>query len=223
MSWEFDELGHAGSEHLDADYVAAFDEKAATDWSDEIATLLRRGIGSSSTVVDLGAGTGTFAQAIAGHVRRVIAVDVSPVMIAAAHARGVEAVQAGFLHYGHEGGAADAVFSCNALHHLPDFWKAAALVRIARMLRRDGVLRLLDLVYSFQPSEADRAITAWLTRAPRDPQQGWTASELARVIRTEYVTFTWLLEPILEHAGFEIVERWVSDDQIFAAYTCLRS
>lgn len=222
MSWQFDEVGHAGSEHLDAEYVAAFDAKAATDWSDEIETLLDHGIGKASTVVDLGAGTGTFAQALAPHVRRVVAVDVSPAMIAASRARGVEAVQAGFLDYRHEGEPADAVFSCNALHHLPDFWKATALVRITRMLRRDGVLRLIDLAYSFEPNEAAEAIAAWLAAAPRDRTQGWTAAELARVIRTEHVTFTWLLEPILERARLEILDRWVDDDQIFAAYTCRR-
>jgi SAM-dependent methyltransferase len=114
------------------------------------------------------------------------------------------------------------VFSFNALHHLPDFWKAAALVRIARMLRGGGVLRLLDLVYSFEPDEAEEAIADWLAAASRDPTRGWTEVELAHVIRTEHVTFTWLLEPILERAGLEILDRWVGDGAIFAAYTCRR-
>src|SRR3989442_11336867 len=65
------------SVHLDADYVAAYDEKSPTDWSEDVATLQALGIGPTSTVVDLGAGTGTFALAIAPHVARVVAVDVS--------------------------------------------------------------------------------------------------------------------------------------------------
>ena len=38
-SLEFDEHGHAGPEHLDAEYVARYDRKAATDPSDDVAAL----------------------------------------------------------------------------------------------------------------------------------------------------------------------------------------
>ena len=55
----------------------AYDEKSPTDWSDDVATLQAFGVGLASTVVDLGAGTGAFARAIAPHVARVVAVDVS--------------------------------------------------------------------------------------------------------------------------------------------------
>lgn len=87
MGWWFDEFAHAGPEHLDPAYVAGFDQKARSDWSEEVATLLACGIGRTSTVVDLGAGTGTFAQAIAPHVARVVAVDVSEVMVEAMQRR----------------------------------------------------------------------------------------------------------------------------------------
>jgi ubiquinone/menaquinone biosynthesis C-methylase UbiE len=75
-AWELDELSHAGQEHLDATYVACYDQKSPTDWNEDVAELQALGIGASSTVVDLGAGTGAFAEAIAAHVRRVVAVDV---------------------------------------------------------------------------------------------------------------------------------------------------
>jgi SAM-dependent methyltransferase len=169
LSWQFDEDAHAGREHLDADYVAAYDEKSPTDWSEDVQTLLEFGIGTASAVVDLGAGTGTFARAIAPHVARVVAVDVSEPMVEAMRARGLEAVRAGFLTYVHEGEPPDAVFTRNALHHLPDFWKAIALGRVAELLRPGGVLRLRDLVYSFEPGEADAAIADWLAGAPDDP------------------------------------------------------
>jgi predicted TPR repeat methyltransferase len=79
LNWQFDELGYAGAEHLDADYVEAYDTKSPTDWSEDVATLLALGVGATSTVVDLGAGTGTFGGAIAPHVARVVAVDVSAI------------------------------------------------------------------------------------------------------------------------------------------------
>ena len=85
--------------------------------------------------------------------------DISPAMLqllreraAAAGVANLECVQAGFLSYQHAGPPADAVYTRNALHQLPDFWKALALDRIGRMLRPGGVLRLRDLIYDFQPS-----------------------------------------------------------------------
>ena len=218
--WELDELAHAGQEHLDPLYVAGYDEKSPMDWSEDVADLLKLGIGSSSTVVDLGAGSGAFAEAIAPHVRRVVAVDISPAMVAALRERGIEAVQAGFLTYRHSGDPPDAVMTRNALHHLPDFWKVLALARIAAMLRPDGVLLLQDLVFSFDPADAASTIQRWLDAAPTDPARGWTAEQLAEHVRTEHSTFTWLLEPMLDTVGFEIEERYLSANGIYAAYVC---
>ena len=222
LSWPFDEVAHAGQKHLDADYVASYDRKSPTDWTEELATLQAHGVGARSTVVDLGAGTGTFASAIAPHVARVVAVDVSEAMVAAMRARGLEAVCAGFLSYEHVGEPPDAVFTRNALHHLPDFWKAIALERIARLLGPGGVLLFEDLVFSFEPGEAQATIAPWLAGAPDDPAVGWTAAQLAEHVRQEHSTFTWLLEPMLERAGFEIRDRWLSTSRIYAAYTGVR-
>src|SRR5437660_1379819 len=78
--------------------------------------------------------------------RRVVAVDVSPVMLERLRAKAarqgvenIECVQAGFLTYVHQGAPADFVYSRHALHHLPDFWKALALDRIAAVLKVGGV------------------------------------------------------------------------------------
>ncbi len=221
-AWELDELAHAGHEHLDALYVAGYDEKSPTDWSEDVADLRSLGIGSASTVVDLGAGTGAFAEAIAPHVRRVVAVDVSPTMVVALRVRGIEAVQAGFLTYEHIGDPPDVVTTRNALHHLPDFWKAVALSRIAAMLRPGGVLVLQDLVFSFDPTNVVSAIEAWLDAAPTDPMKGWTAEQLAEHVRTEHSTFTWLLEPMVEKTGFDIKERHLSANGIYASYVCTK-
>jgi len=220
MSRCFDEIAHAGPEHLDEVFVASFDEKMPRDWSREIATLLGLGIGPTSTVVDLGAGTGTFALAIAQRVSRVVAVDVSEAMVLLMRRRGLDAVHAGFLTYEHEGEPADAVFTSNALHHLPDFWKTIALERVAKTLRPGGVLHLRDFIYSFEPCEADDVLAAWLDR---EAAQGWSGLDLEEHILREHSTFTWLLEPILERAGFEIHERSVREDRLHAAYTCIRA
>lgn len=218
--WLPDEVAHAGTEHLDPEYAARFDRKSRTDWSETVAKFSDLGISPTSTVIDLGAGTGAFALAAQTHVGRVIAVDPSPAMVALMRARGIDAVEAGFLTYEHEGAPVDLVHSRNALHHLSDFWKAVALERIARIVKRDGVLVLEDFVYSFAPAEAARVIEQWLARAATDPAEGWTADELAEHVRAEHSTFSWLLEPILHRAGFEVIDRWYSESRVYASYTC---
>jgi SAM-dependent methyltransferase len=130
-------------------------------------------------------------------------------------------VQAGFLSYEHAGEPADFVFSRNALHQIPDFWKGIALTRIAAVLRPGGVLRLRDLVFDFEPAAAGERIPAWLAGAVDDPAQGWTADELVEHLRTEYSTYSWLFEPMLERAGFEILDREYVR-AAYGAYTCRR-
>jgi SAM-dependent methyltransferase len=206
--WWPDEVAHAGPAHLDPEYVARFDRKSPTDWSDTVARFPALGVGPASTVVDLGAGTGAFALG---------AVDPSPAMVELMRARGIDAVEAGFLTYEHSGAKVELVHSRNALHHLSDFWKTVAL---ARIVKPGGVLVLEDFVYSFAPAETAAVVEQWLARAATDPAQGWTAGELAEHVRVEHSTFSWLLEPMLEQTGFEVVDRWYSESRVYASYTC---
>jgi len=215
MTWIPDEIDYAGLEHLDADYVAGYDAKAQVDPTHDIEILLGHGLGPGTTIVDLGAGTGVFTAAAAATGANVVAVDVSPPMVAHLRdrfreAHNVTVVEAGFLTYEHapEHGAppADFVHSRNALHQLPDFWKGVALARIAEMLRPGGIFRVRDLVFDFEPSEADEFIPAWMAGGVDDPRRGWTPDELAEHVRVEFSTYRWLFEPMLERAGFEILE-----------------
>jgi SAM-dependent methyltransferase len=228
--WVLDELAYAGRENLDAGHVARYDAKEDGAAAAELETLFAAGLSADATVIDLGAGTGQFTLAAAGAVRRVVAVDVSPVMLEHLRAevgeRGlenVECVAGGFLTYEHAGAAADLVYSRLALHHLPDFWKARALVRMVEMLRPGGLLRLSDVVYGFEPAEAEDRLEEWMsTLASDDVEGGWTRAELEEHVRDEHSTFTWLLEPMIERAGFTIERAEYSDDAIFAHYLCAR-
>jgi ubiquinone/menaquinone biosynthesis C-methylase UbiE len=225
--WFPDELVHAGEEHLDPSYATGYDRKAGVDPSEEVAVLRDLGLDETHTLVDLGAGTGAVALAAAGACRRVVAADVSTAMLAVAGEeaarRGVENVELvprGFLTYEHRGEPADFVYSRNALHHLPDFWKAIALERIAGFLRPGGIFRLHDIVFSFELEEATSAIETWLAGAAEHPAEGWTRSELEAHLRDEHSTFTWLLEPMLTRAGFEIPEARYRA-AVYAAYVCV--
>ncbi|MHB8646138.1 MAG: class I SAM-dependent methyltransferase, partial [Thermomicrobiales bacterium] len=211
--WYIDELAHAGDEHLDPAYIATYDRKAGTDPTEDLALLRDLGMDASSLLLDLGAGTGTFALAAAPFCRRVVAVDVSPAMLTVIREkaerlglRNVAIAHAGFLSYEHDGDPVDFVYSRNALHHLPDFWKALALARIAAMLRPGGVLLLRDLVYCFDPRDAGDVFAAWFAGAAPRPDAGRTGDELATHVREEFSTFSWLLEPMLERAGLTIRE-----------------
>jgi ubiquinone/menaquinone biosynthesis C-methylase UbiE len=227
-SWWLDELAHAGHEHLDPAYVAGYEAKAGYDPADDLEALRRHGFGPASTVVDLGAGTGRFTVDAAPCCAHVVAVDVSPPMVSLLRDRvaslgmsNVTVVQAGFLSYQHEGDPAGFVFSRNALHQIPDFWKGIALARIAAMMSPGGILRLKDLVFDFEPSAAEQRIADWMAGAVDDPARGWTAAELAEHVRIEYSTYSWLFEPLLERTGFEILER----DYVrgaYGSYTCRR-
>lgn len=227
-SWVPDEVLTAGRENLDPGHVARYDRKEDAGAAEEVARLLRAGLAPDATVVDLGAGTGQLTLAIAPHVRRVVAVDVSPVMLERLRAKvtragvaNVECVHAGFLTYEHHGAPAALVYSRYALHHLPDFWKAVALTRMAAMTAPGGWLRLWDVVYGFAPDETETTLERWFATAPADGvDQEWTRAELEEHVRDEHSTFTWLLEPMIERAGFTIESATYSTDQISARYLC---
>lgn len=227
-SWWLDETAHAGSEHLDPAYVAGYERKAGFDPSEDLEILQRHGLDRDSVVVDLGAGTGVFALAVAPLCAQVIAVDVSPAMTAALRdrveslgLRNVSVVDGGYLSYQHRGAPVDFVYTRNALHQVPDFWKAIVLDRVAALLRPGGVLRLRDLVFDFLPAEAEARIESWMAGAVSDAAAGWTAAELAEHVRGEFSTYSWLLDVILEQTGFEIVERGFQRSA-YGAYTCKR-
>ena len=225
-----DELAHAGTEHLDPAFVAGYDRKQGyPDPAEDLAIFEAYGLGGAAAVVDMGAGSGQFALAAARRFGHVTAVDVSPAMIAflreraaAAGLANLDCVRAGFLSYEHSGPSADGVYTRNALHQLPDFWKAVALDRIAHMMRPGGVLRLQDLIYDFGPAEAARVFRGWFEHAASDPAEGYTAEDYAEHIRTEFSTFRWLLEPMLAATGFQIVTAEFHG-RLYGDYTCVKS
>ncbi len=223
--WLLDEVASAGRENLDAAHVWRYDIKEDAEAESEVALLKGWGLHAESEVMDLGAGTGQFTLAVAPVCARVVAVDVSPVMvarlnekIAAAEVANVEVVQSGFLTYEHQGPPVDFVYSRFALHHLPDFWKAVALKRVRELLRPRGVLRLWDVVYDFDPTEAEERIEAWCAAVGDDVEDGWSRAELEEHVRDERSTFRWILEPMLERCGFSIDTVEYSSDGIFGQY-----
>lgn len=226
--WYVDELAHAGAEHLDPEFVAGYDRKQGHPTADEDIEVLRSfGLGPDSVVLDMAAGTGQFALAASAAFGRVIAVDVSSVMVDHLERqvadRGIDnvtVVRGGFLSFEHDG-EVDAVFSRNALHQVPDFWKGIALQRIAGWLRPGAPLRVRDLVYDFGPDEAGEVFGGWFANAATDPTVGYTEQDFLDHIRLEHSTFRWVFDGLLERAGFRIVTADYRA-RVYAAYTCVK-
>jgi SAM-dependent methyltransferase len=222
----FDEAAHAGREHFDPEYVAGYDAKSGVGEQEELELLESAGLSTETIMVDFGAGTGRTALLAASIARQVVAVDVSPAMLAPLRTEvakrklaNVRVVEAGFLTYEHKGAPPSLVHSRNALHHLPDSEKALALSRIARLLDSGGSFILRDLVWSFPRDRADEVLARWFAAAADDPATGWTRVELEEHVQTEHSPWSDDLERMLEAAGFAIVERDYRSPT-FADYVC---
>lgn len=147
-------------------------------------------------VVDLGAGTGLLALALAPRVAELVAVDISERMLErlddAAVADGihnVEVVAADLRRLPLEDESATLVVSNYAFHHLDDAGKELALAEARRILRPGGRLVLCDMMFSLSLEPRDRhlvaeKVVAMLKRGP------------AGVVR------------ILRNAGRVIAGRW---------------
>jgi len=221
--WIIDEKRHAGEEHLDPEQVASYDEKIPFDPTEEIDLLLEYGLSADDTVVDFGTGTGVFPLAVADYCDRVIAIDVSKTMVDVTREKvvqqnidNIEIVHDGFVSYDHQDDLAGFVYSKNALHHLPDFWKVEALKTVGDSLKEGGIFRLRDLVYSFDPRDSHDEIERWLEEMESTK---FTDEELRAHFREEFSTYDFVLEAMLEEIGFEILEATYARG-FYANYTC---
>jgi ubiquinone/menaquinone biosynthesis C-methylase UbiE len=227
--WQFDELVHSGVDFADPDEVEAYDQRQQRDPEVERRLLRQLGVTGASALLEFGPGTGVLTLEAAKLCRKVYAVDVSPAMLAYIERRAqylgwdnLTLVNAGFLSYHHEGELVDVVVSQFALHHLPDFWKVQALVRIAEVLKPGGTFYLHDVVFSFESQESARRIEAWFDAYASGTGDGWSRSDFEMHVRQEYSTYSWLLEAMLVQAGFEIVQAEYDALKVYGAYTCVK-
>lgn len=117
------------------------------------AEILAAALPHQFTAADLGCGTGFLSEQLATHCARVIAVDHSERMIAAARRKQTQAgidLRTGELDALPIGdGEVDAAFANLVWHHLPDFGAAAA--EMFRIVRPGGTAVVSDLL----PHEAE--------------------------------------------------------------------
>ncbi|MDD4352564.1 MAG: class I SAM-dependent methyltransferase, partial [Candidatus Gracilibacteria bacterium] len=172
--WKYDEFKHCGVDYSQAEEAEVYDDRHRKFRNyekefQEMIDFLELRDTKDKIVIDLGCGTGATAIFAADLFKSVYAVDVSDVMIAKAKekpgkdVRSPKFVKAGFLSYEHEGEPADLVITKAALHHLPDFWKQIALLRINKMMKRGGLLYIHDVVFQFDPEEYAARINSWIS------------------------------------------------------------
>ena len=93
------------------------------------------------------------------------------------------------------------------------------LGRIRRFVHSGSVVRLSDIAYSFDPSEAEERIEAWCATLPSNPTGPgeWTRGDIEEHVAMNTPPPAWILESMLERSGFRI-ERGYSADGILAQY-----
>lgn len=228
--WQYDEMKLCGVKFDKKEQADKYDEhhQKFRDYKKETEDRIRfLGLEKDTTIIDMGCGTGAFAIHAAGYFKKIYAVDVSLTMIK--HARmkakdlgikNIEFCHGGFLTYKHENEQVDGIVSTLALHHLPDFWKQIALKRLIQMLKPGGKFLLFDVVFSFDIANYEACIKEYIEVMVNRLGEVMR-KELETHIRQEYSTFDWIMEGMLEKAGFKIDTANYMEG-FFANYLCTK-
>ena len=228
--WQYDELKQVGIDYSELSEVQAYDSQMQKlrDFKKERSDFMNStGLTHDQTVLEIGTGTGELALEIARYCSKVFVTDVSPTMLQFArqkahdrNVRNIEFHERGFLTYMHAGEHLDIIVSQLAFHHLPDFWKLIALKRIYSMLTKGGKFYLRDVVYSFN-GDHNEFFKNWINGVKGAAGEAM-AKDLATSIKEEYYTSDWIMEGLLQRAGF-IIEKAEYKDGFMAVYLCSKA
>lgn len=227
--WIYNEFKQVGKDYASPEEVALYDASHAkfrdiVAESEEILDLLA--VSAGETLLDVGCGTGVFAIQAARRGLQVTALDISQAMLSYAQTKaenegvaGIRFLEGGFLNLPDDLLTPDYVTTSFSFHHLPDFWKLIALQRLYSMLAPAGKLFIQDVV--IEESHCIANINAFIetqTRLGGD----FLRMDAIEHFRDEYSTYTWVLEQMLERAGFRIESR-ESFIGLVSRYVCSRS
>lgn len=228
LSWQYDEMKHIGRDYADPSEVDIYDSRHAQfrDVEQENGAILDLlGLKPEHVLLDLGAGTAALAIQAARRCARVYAVDISQAMLDFSKRKADEAgianivfLHGGFLSYDHDADPVDAIVTCVAFHHLPDFWKGIALHRMKAMLKEGGKLYISDVI--FDEHDAVQNIDGWIDRLSELGGETLRGDMKAH-LREEYSTYDWIMDGLLTRAGFRIETKNMRDG-VLCGYLCAK-
>jgi putative AdoMet-dependent methyltransferase len=231
-SWIYDERQHCGVDYSNKQIAQNYDENHQTFRNykkefDELLDFLCLINTQELTLIDLGCGTGATSLYAVDRFKKVYGVDVSESMIAEAkkkaadkNLKNIEFINAGFLSYSHKDQPVDVLITKAALHHLPDFWKQLALWKMNEMIKMGGILYISDIVFTLQASDFKEKIDSWISGFEKIAGKEFKA-EVETHIRDEHSTFKWILDEMIQSAGFKI-EKYRSNDGFMIEYLCIK-
>ena len=97
------------------------------------------------------------------------------------------------------------IFSQMALHHLPDFWKYAAIRHVYDILKEGGKFYLKDVIFSSKIKDYQEFFNGFVEGVRAKTDEGF-AEQAAGHIRDEFSTFDWVIEGFFRQAGFKLIE-----------------
>jgi ubiquinone/menaquinone biosynthesis C-methylase UbiE len=207
--WWYDDEKQFGLAFTDEVQAATYDARQGTTAEDEATLLKSLGFTPGMRLADLGCGTGLLVCEAARMGGLALGVDIAQAMIDFARRRAasdglvVEFQRAGFLNCELRETHFDLITTKAAFHQLPDFWKALALLRIHRALKPGGRLYLKDVVFDAPLDRLEAVAEGWVQHIAENT--GYTRADGAAHVREEHSTFRWVLERLLNDAGFRII------------------
>jgi ubiquinone/menaquinone biosynthesis C-methylase UbiE len=181
--------------NVDYDEIAeSYDKRYDRNRYGEVRDALIRFVGDAGNVVEVGCGTGHWLAELRGGTRRVVGIDASWQMLAAAARSAPDALlirgTASALPIERE--SAERVFCINAFHHFPD--KPAFVAEARRVLGKRGAIMIVGL-------DPHTGIDQW-----------WVYDYFPSALPIDLVRYasTKAIRSMLEKAGFTSIETTVA-------------
>jgi len=228
-SWQYNEMKQIGKDYGSLAEVEAYDARHGKfrnveKENNDILESLR--VEAGHVIIEFGPGTGAFVRQASRRCAHVYAVDVSQTMLEYAKKKAAEAgitnityCHGGFLTYAHTAEPVDAIVTNTAFHHLPDFWKGIALQRMNGMLKTGGQFYLSDVI--FEQKNVRPNIEQFMAKLERAAGPD-IRKDVEAHIRQEYSTYDWILDGLLERAGFQIVSKTMHEG-VLGRYLCRKT
>lgn len=228
--WYYAEFVQKGTDYTSQKEILNYDRKMRTirNIAEEAETMIKLiDLQQKDSVLEIGCGTGEFSIELSKYCEKVLALDISQGMVEFAREKArsrdrdnIEFTNAGFLTFEPVDKKFDSVVSQLVLHHLPDFWKLIALRNVNSMLKAGGKFYLKDVVLSSDIDDFDAFFSRALQNLP--PEAGEeVVDEMILHIKEEFSTFDWVMEGLLQNAGFRIEKKHYQDGYM-ASYLCVK-